>query len=206
MLAVPIFPLPEVTFFPGTLLPLHVFEARYRAMVIDALGTRRRLAVAGLQPGYEADYAGKPAVYQVAGAGEIVAAERLANGRYNIVLRGDARIRITGEVPSDTLYRIAAAETVEDVPPGRDPAAVLERIRATCARLLDAVARPPGLLDEALDGRQPPGTIADRIAAAVLPSASVRQELLETTDVERRLKRLVTALDELVAELSGGRE
>ena len=88
-LIVPIFPLPDVTFFPHTLLPLHVFEARYRAMVIDALERDRKLVVVRLRPGYEASYAGKPPVYPVAGLGEIVTCERLATGRYNILLRGD---------------------------------------------------------------------------------------------------------------------
>src|SRR5439155_1672251 len=65
---VPIFPLPDVTFFPRTLLPLHVFESRYRAMVMDTLARDRRLCVVKLQPGYEATYAGRPAVHAV-GAG-----------------------------------------------------------------------------------------------------------------------------------------
>src|SRR5439155_714857 len=85
-LNVPMLPLPDVTFFPRTLLPLHVFEARYRAMVMDALARDRRLCVVKLQPGYEASYAGKPAVHAVSGLGEIVSWERLANGRYNILV------------------------------------------------------------------------------------------------------------------------
>src|SRR5437870_8159330 len=85
---VPIFPLPDLTFFPHTLLPLHVFEARYRAMVTDSLARDRRLAVVKLKPGFEASYAGKPAVHAVAGAGEIVSWERLATGRYNILVKG----------------------------------------------------------------------------------------------------------------------
>src|SRR5918995_3498649 len=101
---VPIFPLPDVTFFPRTLLPLHVFEARYRAMVIDVLERDRRLAVVKLRPGYEASYEGKPAVHPVAGLGEIVSCERLATGRYNILLQGECRALIEHELPSDTLY------------------------------------------------------------------------------------------------------
>ena len=91
LIIAPIFPLPDVTFFPHTLMPLHVFEARYRVMVIDALERDRKLAVVRLQPGYEATYAGKPAVHAVGGLGEIVSCERLATGRYNILLRGECR-------------------------------------------------------------------------------------------------------------------
>ncbi|HEX9126427.1 MAG TPA: LON peptidase substrate-binding domain-containing protein, partial [Methylomirabilota bacterium] len=90
----PIFPLPDLTFFPHTLLPLHVFEARYRAMVTDCLARDKRMAVVGLKPGYESTYDGKPAVYQIAGVGRIVQSERLATGRFNILLKGETRVRI----------------------------------------------------------------------------------------------------------------
>jgi len=192
-LVLPIFPLPDVTFFPHTLLPLHVFEARYRAMMMDTLARDRRLAVVKLRPGYEAAYAGKPAVHPVAGAGEIVSWERLASGRYNILLKGECRIRIESERPSDTLYRVVTAQR-------------LDGIRGACGQLLRALDRPADLLDTALADGQPPGVIADRIAAAVLPDATLRQELLETLDVVNRLARVSAALEDLVNELLGGRE
>jgi Lon protease-like protein len=175
-------------------------------MVTDALARERRLAVVHLKPGFETDYAGKPAVHAVAGAGEIVDAERLSNGRFNIVLKGTMRIRIVREVPTDTLYRVAYAERLEDRAPAGDTGAVLDRIRASCRRLLEAVGRPGNLLDSAFGGDQGPGVIADRLASAVLPSATRRQELLETLDVDTRLDRLAAALDDLVAELRGRRE
>src|SRR2546427_10078802 len=205
-LALPIFPLPDVTFFPHTLLPLHVFEARYRAMVMDTLARDRRLAVVKLRPGYEAAYASKPAVHAVAGVGEIVSWERLATGRYNILLKGDCRVRIESERPSDTLYRIVTAQRLDDVPPVGDVVPMLDRIREACGRLLKALDRPADLLGTALADGQPPGAIADRIAAAVLPDAALRQELLETLAVTKRLERLSGALDDLVNELLGGRE
>jgi len=204
-LTLPIFPLPDVTFFPHTLLPLHVFEARYRAMVMDALARDRRLAVVRLRPGFEAVYAGKPAVHAVAGAGEIVSWERLATGRYNILVKGEWRVRIESERPSDTLYRIVTAQRLDDVAPTTDASAALARIRDACGRLLRALDRPPDLLDTALAG-QLPGVIADRIAAAVVPDADLRQELLETFDVTRRLDRLGQVLEQLVNQLREGRE
>jgi Lon protease-like protein len=203
---VPIFPLPDVTFFPHTLLPLHVFEARYRAMVIDALERDRRLAVVKLKPGYEATYAGKPQVHPVAGLGEIVSCERLATGRYNILLRGESRVRLEQELASDTLYRIVRARRLPDAEPAGDVAPALARIREACGRLLTALARPADLLDTALADGQPAGAIADRVAAAVLPDADVRQRLLETLDVRTRVATVADALEALVKELKGGRE
>ena len=205
-LTLPIFPLPDVTFFPHTMLPLHVFEARYRAMITDALARDRKIAVVRLKPGFEASYAGKPPVFLVAGAGEIVSWERLATGRYNILVKGEWRVRIESELPADTLYRIVTAQPLDDVEPTGDVSPALARIRDLCARLLQALDRPSDLLDAALAADQKPGVIADRIAAAVVPDPDLRQELLETREVARRLERLGGALQDLVKQLREGRE
>jgi uncharacterized protein len=205
-LTLPIFPLPDVTFFPHTMLPLHVFEARYRAMITDALARDRKIAVVRLKPGFEASYAGKPPVFPVAGAGEIVSWERLATGRYNILVKGEWRVRIERELPTDTLYRIVTAQPLDDVEPTGDVSPALARIRDLCGRLLQALDRPSDLLDAALAAEQKPGVIADRIAAAVVPDPDLRQELLETREVARRLERLGGALPDLVKQLREGRE
>jgi Lon protease-like protein len=202
---VPIFPLPDVTFFPNTLLPLHVFEGRYRAMVSDTLERDRRLVVVRLQPGYEATYAGKPAVYPIAGLGEIVSCERLATGRYNILLKGECRVRLEQELPTDTLYRLVRARRLADDEPAGDTGAALARIRAACRALLGALERPADLLDTALAEGQAPGVIADRVAASVLPDADLRQSLLETLDVAARVARVADAVEILVRDLKGGR-
>ncbi|MBI4241747.1 MAG: LON peptidase substrate-binding domain-containing protein [Candidatus Rokubacteria bacterium] len=205
-IVLPIFPLPDLTFFPHTLQPLHIFEARYRAMVTDALARDGRLAIVRLRPGYEPIYAGTPAVHAVAGAGEIINWERLATGRYNIIVKGECRIRIRLELPTDTLYRIAVADRLDDIPPATDVSRWLSRIREACALLLRALDRPANLLDSVLADGQPPGVLVDRIASAVLPDLDLRQELLETLEVEPRVERVAGALDALVNRLGRGRE
>jgi Lon protease-like protein len=120
-------------------------------------------------------------------------------------VKGEWRVRIESERPSDTLYRIVTAQRLDDVAPTTDASAALARIRDACGRLLRALDRPADLLDTALAG-QLPGVIADRIAAAVVPDADLRQELLETFDVTRRLDRLGQALEQLVNQLREGRE
>jgi uncharacterized protein len=195
------FPLPDVTFFPHTLLPLHIFEARYRALVADVLARDRRFCIVQLQPGYEATYAAKPAVYKVAGAGEIVKWERLPTGRYNILVKGEMRVSIEAEQPSDTLYRIALGRRLDDVAPRADVSGTRERIRSACRRLLALLNRPPDLLDSALADDQPPGVITDRVAAAVVPDAPTRQRLLATADVTVRLALLAESVEALVNDL-----
>ena len=90
----PLFPLPNVVLFPGVFLPLHIFEARYRAMTEDALAGDRMIGMALLKPGFEAEYEGRPPIYPVGCMGLITHAERLPDGRFNIVLQGVERFRV----------------------------------------------------------------------------------------------------------------
>jgi hypothetical protein len=204
-LIVPVFPLPELTFFPHTLLPLHIFEARYRAMVIDAIARDKRLALVGLKPGYEPSYAGKPPIHTVLGVGTIVRWERLATGRFNILMRGDARARLEHELPTDTLYRVVVLRALDETPPRTDLREQIGRIRDLCHRLLSALGRPRELLAPALEESQPPGAIADQVASAVLPDPALRQELLEILDVEVRVDRLASALEGIVRQVTRNR-
>jgi Lon protease-like protein len=204
-LVLPIFPLADVTLFPHAVMALHVFEARYRAMVTDTLARDRRLAIVRLLPGYEADYAGKPPVGAVAGAGEIVKWERLPGGRYNILVQGRWRVRLGRELPSDTLYRLVHLRRLAEEPPRGDVSGLLARVRTAGGRLLDALERPRDLLATLLADGEPPGVIADRAAAAFLPDADLRQELLEMLAVQTRLERVSAALEALADEVRGGR-
>src|SRR6266581_2066741 len=93
----PLFPLPNVVLFPNVFLPLHIFEPRYRKMVADAVASDRLIGMVLLRHGWEQDYQGRPPVYPIGCSGLITHVERLADGRYNIVLRGIERFRILQE-------------------------------------------------------------------------------------------------------------
>jgi len=111
--SIPIFPLPNVVLFPNVFLPLHIFEPRYRQMVDDALKGDRIIGMVLLRPGWEAAYEGRPPVYEIGCAGVITHAERLADGRFNIVLRGMEKFRIAGE-DSGRPYRLARVESIDE--------------------------------------------------------------------------------------------
>jgi Lon protease-like protein len=109
----PLFPLPNLVFFPNTRLPLHVFEPRYREMVKDVLDGDQRFGIVLLRQGWETDYFGAPAVHECGTVGTIEQAVPLDDGRYNILVRGDVRFRILGEisrVPYRTARVVAAPE------------------------------------------------------------------------------------------------
>src|SRR6185503_6398161 len=104
--AVPLFPLPNVVLFPRAVLPLHIFEERYKAMTADALEGDRCIAMALLRPGWEKCYYGRPAIEPVVCIGKILSHERLPDGKYNFLLQGEARARIVRE-HGDQPYRLA---------------------------------------------------------------------------------------------------
>jgi Lon protease-like protein len=117
---IPLFPLPTVVLFPNVLLPLHIFEPRYRQMVEESLAADRMIGMVLLKPGFEADYEGAPAIYPTGCAGLITRAERLEDGRFNLLLRGVEKFTIRHEdrPAPGRLYRSAVisplAETVSD--------------------------------------------------------------------------------------------
>lgn len=215
VLTVPIFPLPDVVFFPDTYLPLHIFEPRYRQMVEDCLRGGKRLSVVLLKPGWEVDYYGSPEIYRVAGLGEIVEHVRLPDGRFDILLFGLCRIAIEEELRSGKLYRLVRARRLRDRYPLEGPqglAREAEALKILYQRLLAELRRGEGAFPQPpssdsttpgwpLRGR-PPSAIVDWIASAAVVEAGIRQKLLEELDVRRRLKRLTSHLVELLMGLS----
>jgi len=204
---IPIFPLPNVVFFPHTLLPLHIFEPRYRQMLADCLAGDRRLAVVLLRPGWEAEYYGRPAVYSVAGTGEIVASERLPDGRSNILLKGLGRIMIEGEVPSPKPYRIARASWLDEVYPsgGEDELeSQVDHLRRLCGDLLGALPEPVPAFLEILTQRDSPSVFVDRVSSLVVPEPEERQRLLELSDVQQRIAEVIAVLETLVGRIKQG--
>lgn len=188
---VPMFPLPGVVLFPKTLLPLHIFEPRYRAMTEDALQGSRQIVMGCITGGSAGDAESTPAVFAIAGLGEIVQCERLADGRFNIVLVGRARVRIH-ELPFVPPYRRVRAEVLcesDTRASESDVAALVSSATRLCASMRRA--------DPAHELRLPshdPGALADACAHQLVIDADERQRLLETLDTRERLRSVTEIL------------
>ena len=105
-----IFPLAGAILYPGLHLPLHIFEPRYRAMIGDSLARDRRIGM--IQPHRQVE--GSP-LYEVGCLGKIDNVEAMEDGRYNIVLQGEARFRIIRELDVTTPFRQVEAELFEEL-------------------------------------------------------------------------------------------
>ncbi len=205
IIQIPIFPLPDAVLFPHTLLPLHVFEPRYRQMVQDVLGGDRRIAMALLKPGWERDYYGRPPVCPIAGVGEIIQHEELADGRFNILLRGTMRIAILAELPPDKPYRLVRARPLPDRYLEKDAQALLdrvERLKVFYMRILAEVQKGQTDLAKIFGGVKDPGIILDRIAGAAIPEAEVRQQVMDAVEVATRFQIVQDHLIAVLGHLS----
>lgn len=200
--ALKVFPLPSAVLFPHSVLPLHIFEPRYRALVRDALQTDRVMALAQLEPGWEGRYGGRPAMQPMMCAGLIIWHEEVEEGRYNILLQGVCRARMREELSSDKPYREVRAEIIEDFPyQGPEE----EQLRQAIFELASRV--PPSYAENLLPvtARASGGMLADVVAAAVVPETERRQELLCELDVQRRLTGVLGDVGELIARLQPSR-
>jgi len=194
---IPIFPLPGVVLLPGTLLPLHIFEPRYRAMVADALEGDRTIGMAMWRDG-EGDESGGgvPAIHQIGGAGEIVESEKLDDGRYNIVLEGRFRYRVIDEAPPSP-YRVARVVEVPSRPleePERER--VVAAASEGFAPLARAVGLPP-LPGEPLS----PERLASELALRLRYTPMELQAILETDSLADRFESVMSRIREWTSRM-----
>ena len=189
---IPLFPLPNVVLFPSALLPLHIFEPRYRAMVADALESERLIGLVMLRPGWESNYDGTPEVYPIGCAGFITHADRLPDGRFNIMLRGLQKFRILDERPAREgveRYRIAHIESIKEVKTGASAAskAARERLEKLLARKLHKSDH------DFIPKDVPDADLVHAIAQHLEPLE--KQALLECSSLLERCEALVELLE-----------
>lgn len=205
----PLFPLPGTVLLPGGVLPLHVFEPRYRAMVRDALAGERLIAMALLRPGYdEQEYEGAPEIEPAVCVGRVALEQQLADGRWNMVLVGLCRARITGEDRSRP-YRLADVALLSDPPLDEDSQlAEGARLAARLERIPPRLVKDAGRLQTAREllARPGQGDLAlglrlDLTADQFHLTPAGRQRLLETAGVPARGALLLELLEARAAEL-----
>jgi Lon protease-like protein len=201
--ALPMFPLPNCVLLPGGLLPLHVFEPRYRELTRDCLAGHQLMGVARLKPGYQSGYHGRPPVFERFGIGRIICSEELPDGRFALLLRGVARAELARELPDDRAYRLVEARMLIDT--CRDRAEAHDhhqKLVMLCDRLAEVLEQGGPQLRDLVRNFDDPGACADAIAAALVMDADARQELLEAIDPTVRLQRTLGHVSHLLCELA----
>lgn len=203
--------------FPGSVLPLRIFEPRYRKMLADALDGNRMFCLAMNQPG-----SGRERPCEVAGIGVVRVSLENTDGTSNLVLQGISRVRL-GKAIRYRPYRI---HEIEHLASGEADTVVADALVERTLDLVDARLRlvptlPASFLSPLLGANAKsgvkivdciaalrkvgdPGALADVVASLVLPDPVMRQIILQTLAVEDRLRHLVRFLTAEVAEASSG--
>jgi Lon protease-like protein len=190
----PLFPLPQVVLFPHTFLPLHVFEPRYQELTVEVLNSHHHLVLTLMRETPDPDGLGETApVFEIGCLAEVVRAEPLTAGRWNLLVQGKHSVRIVEEVPG----KVFRQAQVEEVPfdssilwPGP------HRRRFTEA--LHAFAASEGIetqLKELLELPLEDSGRLHTLAMALDFQPTERQFLLEARDLVTLADRMIQLLD-----------
>jgi Lon protease-like protein len=197
----PAMTLPNVAFFPQALLPLHIFEPRYRQMLTRVLATNRLMAIAGLnrQRPSGADF--EPP-YRVAGVGIVRACQGNPDGTSNLLVQGICRAEILEIVAEEPYRRIRIRPLSSEAGASSEENG---RLRDRLARLLKLklklAAASGNDMTSFLRTIDDPETFIDIAAFSLCESPALKQKLLETLDVHRRLELFAANLRKDIAAL-----
>jgi Lon protease-like protein len=184
----PVMVLPGVTLFPNALLPLHIFESRYRLMLEEALSDCRMLAMAMPRDKQERE------VESIAGAGLVRACIRNDDGTSNLILQGVSRVRFTGWEQTEP-FRIARIEPVQSREGDQENIeSRVTQLHALCARFKEQGIELPSQFEAYLNQISNIGVITDLVASTLVADSRVRQMLLEEVDIPKRLEKLLAGL------------
>ena len=202
----PIFPLPGAVLLPHALVPLHIFEPRYRKMTRDCDEGLRVLALANI-PDDRAASERPPRVLSVVGVGVLARVDRLRDGRFNIVLRGVQRVSIEEELRTEEPYRLVRAAPLVPSRPspsaGQMAADLKQLVLALSAALRNEEAQALAqLAARAAD----PGDLADLVAGALIANPRERQAVLEAVELEPRLELAAQAAAAALARTASNAE
>lgn len=193
-----VFPLPSAVLLPGGIMPLHIFEPRYKAMLKDAMESDSVFAMAQVVPGQEGQLANKPDLDPMLCVGVVSVHEHLEDGRSNLVLTGVCRARIIKELSQTKPYREVEAEVLPDAPyEGEEEAALRSAIFELMARVPNEVGQRIAQVTTGARG----GALADVVVGSLVADPERRFEVLSQLDVPSRLSAVTDDLMELISRI-----
>jgi Lon protease-like protein len=186
---VPVMTLPHTVFFPQALLPLHIFESRYRHMLRDVLARDRMFAVAHLDPARAAQAGANEPAHSIASVGIIRACQKGEGETSNLLLQGICRVEITSIVREHP-YRLITIRPLATTAGGNHMQLEIERLEVM--RLLNLRRRlgtpAPKGMTQFLESIEDFDTFTDVAAFNLCENSDLKQKLLEELDTRQRMK------------------
>ncbi len=190
---VPVMPLPGAVLFPHALLPLYIFEPRYREMLGHALAHDRMFCVALLRS-KRSDWQSSEDFHDIVTVGLVRACVDRGDGTSNLILQGLQRVRFIG-FKQEKPFPIAEIEPLEsDEGSSLQVQALGEKVLELYRKLRDDGRKLPAKVDDYLSELSDPEMLADLIAATFITDPWRRQELLEELAIDRRLRLVIEYL------------
>jgi len=192
----PVFPLPNVVFFPRTILPLHIFEPRYRQMIADTERSAGYIAMALMRPGSENDEQGRSAYFDIGCLGKTTSLSRTDDGRYYLKLVGVRKVAF-GDVVKSSPYRTARISPVAETIPDQLSSASREdllKLLGTCAVLVQEVSEKPFPMVTVKEELQYE-SVVNSVCVHVGLSPEIKQSFLEMNDVRERCLKLTAFIE-----------
>lgn len=203
----PLFPLHVVTLMPQAVLPLHIFEDRYRQMVADALDGPGQIAMAIFRgDDWRADYEGTPPLREAVCVSQIMQHQKTSDGRYHVALHGVCRARILDEIPpsGDKLYRRAMLEPMGLATPADEARLVSHRHelrRLLSETRLRDFSEAASIIEHIDNPEVPTSAVFELITFTVLSDNELRYKLLAEPSPSRRAALIGDDLRQLQALL-----
>ncbi len=195
---IPVFPLPNLVFFPQAIVPLHIFEPRYRTMIRDVLKDKKQFGIFLLKPGWEKDYWGAPEIFPIGCLGKIEGYESLPTGHFNVLLRGMYRIRMQACV-SDYPYRRLQVQPLTDddfACTAAEKARLFNHMYEIAGRYMEEILQidPDAVMGPREENNLE--ALVNRVAMALDIDVYQKQHLLELSSVEKRYYFVKQAIDD----------
>ena len=195
---IPIIVMPQAVLFPNSLLPLHIFEERYRAMLSTALNGPRIFGVAqNLEWGDPEQPV--PDLAPIMGIGVIRACVGRPEGTSDLILQGLTRVQIVGETQSEPFRTVRIKAVPTEIGDTTQTQILADQLREQSRALRQRGYQMPQKMDQYLESVDDPEVIGDLMAAAFIQDPEIRQEILETSDLESRLEIVLAAIKDLTA-------
>jgi len=204
---VPVMTLPNTALFPQALMPLHIFEPRYRRMLTDALATNRLFAVAGLNSDRLREPGQFEPPHRVATVGIVRACQKNSDGTSNLLLQGLCRVEIVSILREAPYRRIEVRALLSQATAPDD---TTRSLRRELARLLNLkrrlTASGSGEVTNFLKTVEDPEAFVDIAAFNLCDDVILKQKLLETLDVRHRFELFGGRLRREIESLKLGRK
>lgn len=200
----PLFPLDSVSLLPQQVLPLHIFEPRYRQMMEHALDGAGQFAMAVFRGrAWKQEYHGRPPLMPAVCVGQIAQHEKLADGRFNLLLQGVCRARIASELAPDEsrLYRAATLEPVDATVHEDDELAEAREYleEALAEGPLAQLAAARAVLEYVQNAEVPTSALLELVSFTMLSGKTLRYRLLAEGDIQRRADLIKSELETLAS-------